>query len=55
MSDSTSRSLQFASRPAALVVAAVVGILIAATLAFWAYYGSVVFYEMILAGVAACF
>jgi hypothetical protein len=35
--------------------AAVVGILVAATLALWAHYGSAVFFEMIKAGLAACF
>jgi hypothetical protein len=31
------------------------GLLFAVTLALWAHYGTAVFYEMILAGVAACF
>jgi hypothetical protein len=38
-----------------LVVAAVVGVLIAATLALWAHYGTAVFFEIIAAGIAACF
>jgi len=33
----------------------VLGLLFAITLALWAHYGTAVFYEMILAGVAACF
>jgi hypothetical protein len=41
------------SRPL-LIVAAVAGILFAATAVLWAYYGTAVFYEMILAGIAAC-
>jgi hypothetical protein len=43
-----------ASRPL-LVVAAVAGVLIAATLALWAHYGTAVFLEIIAAGIAACF
>lgn len=38
-----------------LLVAVVVGILLAGTLVLWAHYGTAVFYEMILAGLAACF
>jgi hypothetical protein len=41
-------------RPLALI-AGVVGVLIAGTLALWAYYGTAVFHEMILAGIAMCF
>jgi hypothetical protein len=41
------------SRPL-LIVAAVAGVVLAATAALWAYYGTAVFYEMILAGIAAC-
>lgn len=40
-------------RPLA-VVAGVSGVLIAGTLALWAYYGTAVFYEMIAAGIAWC-
>ena len=42
------------SRPLALVAAAA-GIVLAATLALWAHYGTAVFYETILAGIALCF
>ena len=38
-----------------VVVAAVAGVLIAATLALWAHYGTAVFFEIIAAGIAACF
>jgi preprotein translocase subunit Sec61beta len=38
-----------------LAVAAVIGVLVAATLTLWAHYGTALFYEMILAGFAACF
>jgi hypothetical protein len=41
------------SRPLLLAVAAG-GLLVAATLALWAHYGTAVFYEMILAGLALC-
>lgn len=41
-------------RPLLLLVAAVVGILLAGTVALWAHYGTAVFYEMIVAGLAAC-
>jgi hypothetical protein len=39
---------------AVVITAAVVGTLFAGTLALWAHYGTAVFYEMILAGMAAC-
>jgi hypothetical protein len=42
------------SRPLALVTAVVV-LLLAGTVALWAHYGTAVFYETILAGIAACF
>jgi hypothetical protein len=42
------------SRPL-LLVAAVIGIMLAGTVALWAHYGTAVFYEMIVAGLAACF
>ena len=38
----------------ALLIAAAVGIVLAATVALWAHYGTAVFYEMIVAGIAAC-
>jgi hypothetical protein len=41
------------SRPL-LIIAVVAGIVLAATAALWVYYGTAVFYEMILAGIAAC-
>jgi hypothetical protein len=41
------------SRPLA-VAGAVVVLLIAGTMALWAHYGTAVFYEMILSGIAAC-
>ncbi|MEA2907779.1 MAG: hypothetical protein QOI12_5166 [Alphaproteobacteria bacterium] len=41
------------SRPL-LLGAAAVGLVLAATLSLWAHYGTAVFYEMIVAGIAAC-
>jgi hypothetical protein len=37
------------------VVAAVAGVMVAATLALWAHFGTAVFFEMVRAGFAACF
>jgi hypothetical protein len=37
-----------------MLIAAAVGMLLAATVALWAHYGTAVFYEMIVAGIAAC-
>jgi hypothetical protein len=51
-------TLSSSSRPAMrplLLAAGLVGVLLAATLALWAHYGSAVFFEMIRAGLAACF
>jgi hypothetical protein len=42
------------SRPL-LIIAAAVGVLLAGTVALWAHYGTAVFYEMIVAGIATCF
>jgi len=41
------------SRPLMLIAAAV-GAVLAATVALWAHYGTAVFYEVIVAGIAAC-
>ena len=38
-----------------LIAAGVAVLLLAGTVALWAHYGTTVFYEMILAGIAACF
>ena len=38
-----------------LLVGAVAAVLIAATLVLWAHYGTAVFFEIIAAGIAACF
>ena len=41
------------SRPL-LIAAGAFGVLLAATVALWMHYGTAVFYEMIVAGIAAC-
>jgi hypothetical protein len=38
-----------------LAVALVFGVLLAGAGALWAHYGTALFYEMILTGIAACF
>ncbi len=38
-----------------LIVGAVFAVLIAATSVLWAHYGTAVFFEIIAAGIAACF
>ncbi|HZQ12169.1 MAG TPA: hypothetical protein VFB31_05105 [Pseudolabrys sp.] len=42
------------SRPV-MLLAGLAGALVAATLALWAYYGTTVFFEIVRAGIAACF
>ena len=42
------------SRPL-LLLALVVGLLLAATVGLWAYYGTAIFFEMVRSGWAACF
>ena len=42
------------SRPL-LLVAGLLGALLAGTLLLWTWYGTAVFSEMVLAGLAACF
>jgi hypothetical protein len=53
MPETASAAPSLMSRPLVLI-AAVVGILLAGTVALWAHYGTAVFYEMIVAGIAAC-
>jgi hypothetical protein len=54
MPEATLNPPRILSRPV-LLVAAVSAVLIAATLALWAHYGTAVFFEIIAAGIAACF
>jgi hypothetical protein len=53
MPETVSATTPLVSRPL-ILIAAVVGILLAGTIALWAHYGTAVFYEMIVAGLAAC-
>jgi uncharacterized MAPEG superfamily protein len=47
---------EFAPRRATvLLMAAVLGAIVAGTVALWAHYGTAVFFETIRAGFAACF
>jgi hypothetical protein len=41
--------------PAAMAAIGFAAFLLAAAVALWGYYGTAVFYEMILTGLAACF
>jgi hypothetical protein len=43
------------SRTVVLVMAAIIGAILAGTVALWAHYGTAVFFETIRAGFAACF
>ena len=43
------------SQRATLIASAAAGLVLAATITLWLHYGTAVFYEMILAGIAACF
>ena len=43
------------SRTGILVVSGVIGVLLAATIALWAHYGTAVFFEVIRTGFMACF
>jgi hypothetical protein len=54
MPDTAPLSVQVWPR-AAWVAGGVAALLIGGTLALWAHYGSAVFFEIIAAGIAACF
>jgi len=53
MPETVSAATPSYSRPL-VIAAAAIGILLAGTVALWAHYGTAVFYEMIVAGIAAC-
>jgi hypothetical protein len=53
MPETISATTSLLSRPL-IFIAAALGIVLAATMALWAHYGTAVFYEMIVAGIAAC-
>jgi hypothetical protein len=42
-------------RGAILIVSAVIGLVLAGTIALWAHYGTAVFFETIRTGFASCF
>jgi hypothetical protein len=59
---STQHGLTAATRPRSRVAAAIVwsaaglsGLIVLGALALWFHYGSTVFFEMITAGISACF
>jgi hypothetical protein len=53
MPETASATPSLLSRPL-LLLSAVAAMLLGGTLALWAHYGTAVFYEMIVAGIAAC-
>jgi hypothetical protein len=53
MPETVSAATPLLSRPLVLIAAAG-GVLLAGTVVLWAHYGTAVFYEMIVAGIAAC-
>jgi hypothetical protein len=55
MSPAPAAAIHHSSRPMLIIIAGVVGVVLAGTLALWAWYGTAVFTEMVLAGLAACF
>lgn len=54
MSEIPSTASRHSSR-AAFIASAAAGLIAAATIALWVHYGTAVFYEMILTGIASCF
>ena len=56
MPDDISISDAIAPRRAAIAIAAgALGLVLAGTVALWAHYGTAIFFEMIRAGLVACF
>jgi hypothetical protein len=55
MPDRAISSLPWRVPPAAWAGAAIVGALATGAVVLWAHYGSTVFFEMIMAGLAFCF
>ena len=53
MPDTASAATSSISRPL-LIIAAAAGVVLAGTAALWAHYGTAVFFEMVVAGIAAC-
>ena len=55
MPDSAISPMPVRFRPAVWASVGIVGVMVAGTILLWAHYGSAVFFEMIMAGLAACF
>jgi len=55
MPDSVVSAMPTRFRPAIWGAAGLVGAMVAGTILLWVHYGSAVFFEMIMAGLAACF
>jgi hypothetical protein len=54
MPETVAASTPGPSRPL-LMLAVAIGVVFTGTVALWFHYGTAVFYEMIVAGIAACF
>jgi len=54
MPDSALPSSPVRLRPVLWAAAAIVGLMVGATIMLWAHYGTAVFFDMIVAGIAAC-
>jgi hypothetical protein len=52
---SLSSAPRLAARPATIALGLTAALLVVAALALWAHSGTALFYEMIVAGIAACF
>jgi multidrug transporter EmrE-like cation transporter len=55
MPDTAISTMPMRLRPAVWVGAGIVGLMLGGTTLLWAHLGSTVFFEMIAAGLAACF
>ena len=55
MSEDAANADSSQHRAAIFLVSAVVGAILAGTIALWAHYGSAIFFETIRAGLVACF
>jgi uncharacterized protein involved in exopolysaccharide biosynthesis len=53
--DTSISSVAMPRRGAILLVAGTAGLMLAATVALWAHYGTAVFFETIRTGLVACF
>jgi hypothetical protein len=55
MPDSAIGPMSARFRPAVWVGAGIAGVMVVGTVLLWAQYGGAVFFELIMAGIAACF